>query len=211
VIEPIDPPEKISHAPPLERTGYDWYVSIMKWALPMISLALLLTILIWPLTNSREFSFLLSKTQLASSTERLRLEQPVYNGVDGRNRPFTIQAESAVQRTSKSPNVELRGIAARIQLEEGTASVTATAGRYDMESQLLRISGMIEVMGPRNYRLTTPGARVDLNTRQVAGADIKGTGPLGRFEARRFRTDLSSGIVVFDGGARLHIVPKKKG
>lgn len=207
---PVDSPES-SPVLAYGRTGYDLFVSVMKWLLPATAISLFLVILIWPLTNTREFSFLLSKTQLASSTERLRLEQPVYTGVDGRNRPFRIQAESAVQRTSRSPMVELKGIAARIELDDGPASVTATLGRYDMELQVLNISGMIEIMGPRNYRLTTPGARVDLSSRTVTGSQIEGTGPLGRFKAERFRTDLTSGVVVFDGGARLRVVPKAKG
>lgn len=193
------------------RTPFDVYVGLMKWLLPLVSLALLLLILIWPLANTREFSFLLSKTQLASSTERLRLEQPVYSGVDGRNRAFQIRADSAVQRTSQSPTVELKNISARIQLDDGPATVDASNGRYDMETQILNVSGTINVMGPRNYRIVTPGARVDLNRRTVTGVAVSGSGPVGRFVAQRFKTDLTSGIVVFDGGAKLHISPKGKG
>jgi lipopolysaccharide export system protein LptC len=185
---------------------YDWFVRLMKEALPAASIALMMTLIIWPLINTREFSFLIAKDTVAVSEERMRLEQPVYRGLDSRNRPFEITARRAVQKSSANPTVVLEGIAARITTQEGITQVTAAQGSYNLDTEKLRINGPVDFGTAEGYKLTAGDVEVDVPTRMVRSVTpVTGTGPLGRFSAQGFSVDINGEIARFTGGVKLRI------
>lgn len=193
----------------LPGSTYDRLVTVLKVVLPLAALAILLMIVIWPLTASQEFSFILSKDRVATSRERLRLDRAVYRGEDRRGQPFVITADRAVQRTSATPVVELRGIRAEIQTRDGPAKVVADAGRYDLEAERLKIDGPVHFTSAAGYALSTRDVTVDLPTRTaVSGDAVDGRLPLGTFRAGRLRADVNGRTVVLDRGARLRIVQR---
>lgn len=193
----------------LPGSAYDRLVTVLKVVLPLAALAILLMIVIWPLTASQEFSFILSKDRVATSRERLRLDRAVYRGEDRRGQPFVITADRAVQRTSATPVVELRGIRAEIETRDGPASVVADAGRYDLEAERLKVDGPVHFTSAAGYALSTRDVTVDLPTRTaVSGATVNGKLPLGTFRAGRLRADVNGRTVILDRGARLRIVQR---
>jgi lipopolysaccharide export system protein LptC len=190
--------------------GYDLFVKVMKEALPAMSLALLGTLVIWPLANTREFSFLVSKDRVESSAERMRMEQPVYRGTDSNGRAFEIKADRAVQRSSEDPTVELINIAARLDTADGQIAVTAAKGSFNLPSQQLTVSGPVDLGRTDGTRITTGDALVDLRSRTVRSlSPIGGTGPLGRFQADRFQVDLKGTSATLQGNVRMRITPSR--
>jgi lipopolysaccharide export system protein LptC len=186
---------------------HDWLVRILKIVLPAAIGVLLAYLLLSPLSEEREISFLLDKDKVDLARERLKVQSAQYRGMDNQGRPFTIDAARAVQATSAEPVVEISGMSARIQLDEGPATLRADRGRYDMETQKVDVLGPILFAAADGYRLDTRDVTIDLNRRSLAGErGVEGRMPLGRFSAGRMAVDLPGRRVVLTGRARLHIV-----
>lgn len=189
--------------------GYDRFVRLMRVLMPGASVALLLTLLVWPMVSGHEMSFVLSKDRVEVSPERLRMESPRYRGTDTRGRPFEITARRAVQRTSATPVVELEDVSARMDVANDVVHVTAGQGSYDLDQEQLKVQGPLVLKTERGYQLTTRNAVVDLATKTAYGSDgVEGNGPLGTFRAQSFRADIGAETVVFEGRTHMRITPR---
>ena len=186
---------------------HDHLIRVMKIVLPALVGMLLAYLLLSPLSKKAEISFLLDKNKVDVAGERLKVQAAQYRGLDNQGRPFTIDTASAVQATSSEPVVEIRGMAARIMLAEGQATLRAERGRYDMEKQTVDVAGPILFTAADGYRLETSDVALNLNDQTMASRrTVSGKMPLGSFTAGRMQVDLPNRKVVLTGRARLHIV-----
>lgn len=193
----------------LPGSSWDRAVRSLKRLLPLAAVALLLTCMIWPLTAKQEFSFILSRDSVEMAGERLRMERPMYRGEDSKGRNFSIIAEHAVQRTSNTPVVELSGIDARLEMDEGIATVTAPMGRYDLEAERLKVSGPVVFRRPDGFALETADVEVSLPTRKVTSIGrVAGRVPLGSFSADRLDADIETRVVSLSGGVKMRITQR---
>jgi lipopolysaccharide export system protein LptC len=185
---------------------HDLVVGVLKVALPCLIGVLLAYLALAPLQKGPEISFILDKRKVDVAKERMRVQSAQYRGQDDLGRLFTIDAASAVQANSQDPIVEITGMAARILLQSGPASIRADKGRYDMEAEKVDVIGPILFTAADGYRLQTRDVGVDLNTRSLASRGrVEGRMPLGRFSADRLNADLPQKQVVLTGNARLRI------
>jgi lipopolysaccharide export system protein LptC len=186
---------------------HDTLMRFLKLALPALIGMLLAYLALAPLRKGPEISFILDKTKVAVAEERMRVQSAKYQGQDNRGRPFTIDAASAVQATSRDPIVDITGMSAAIELPKGPATLEAQKGRYDMEAEKVDVIGPILFTAGDGYQLRTRDVGVDLNTRQLQSRGrVDGKMPLGSFSADRMTADLPSREVKLEGRARLHIV-----
>jgi lipopolysaccharide export system protein LptC len=186
---------------------HDFLVGVLKVALPATIGVLIAFLALAPLQKGKEISFILDKSKVDVTRERLRVETARYRGQDERGRPFTLDASSAVQVSAADPVVQLSGVEARILLEDGPASVQARQGRYDMDKEQVDVVGQILFSAADGYKLRTRDVAVNLNDRVMTSRGrVDGTMPLGRFSADRMMVDLPDRRVVLTGRARLHIV-----
>jgi lipopolysaccharide export system protein LptC len=187
---------------------HDRVVGIAAWLLPVLVGVLFAFLVMAPLTSGGDVSFVLDKNKVEVAKERLKIQAAQYRGQDGKGRPFTLDAGSAVQRSSAEPVVELNRLLAGIQLEDGPARLQAGSGRYDMDSEQVTIPGAVTFRAANGYALDTSDATVDLKTRRLASdGDVTGSARQGTFSADRLRADLEARTVTLDGHARLRIVP----
>jgi lipopolysaccharide export system protein LptC len=186
--------------------AHDLLIKLMKIALPATVGLLLAYLLLAPLGRKDEISFLLDKNKVETAGERLKVQAARYRGMDNKGRPFVIDTDTAVQATSSEPVVQIQGMAARINLNDGPALLSADRGRYDMDAQRVDVLGPILLTAADGYRLETKDVSVDLNSQTMTGRrQVQGTMPLGRFTAGRMDVDMPSRKVVLSGRARLHI------
>ena len=186
---------------------HDLVVRLLKILLPAGVGVLLAYLLLSPLSKKSEISFLLDKNKVDVAGERLKVQSAQYRGLDNQGRPFTIDADKALQATSAQPVVDIDGMAASIQLRDGPARIQASKGRYDMDAQQVDVLGPILITASDGYRLETRDVKVDLNSHKLASdRGVAGRMPLGRFTADEMQADLPSRKVVLSGRARLHIV-----
>jgi lipopolysaccharide export system protein LptC len=120
---------------------HDFFVGVLKVALPAMIGVLIAFLALAPLQKGREISFILDKSKVDVTRERLRVETARYRGQDERGRAFTLDAASAVQVSAEDPVVNLSDVQAKIQLEDGPASVQAREGRYDMDKEQVNVVG----------------------------------------------------------------------
>ena len=186
--------------------AHDWLMRLLKVVLPAGVGLLLAYLLLSPLSKEKEISFLLDKNKVDQARERLKTQAAEYRGLDDKGRAFTIQAAQAVQAKSSVPVVDIGGMAARIQLDDGPATITADKARYNMETQKVDVLGPILFTAADGYRLLTRDVNVDLRARTMRSrGSVEGRMPLGRFSADRMQASLKDRTVTLSGRARLHI------
>jgi lipopolysaccharide export system protein LptC len=186
---------------------HDRVIRFAKIALPSAVGVLIAFLALAPLDKNSEVSFILDKNKVENAPERMRVDVARYTGEDNGGRPFLIVAQSAIQRSSELPIVDIRGMMARLGLAEGPVTILANLAHYNIDEQMVRVAGPIRVNGPEGYRLDTSDVTVDLKQRQVTGSgQVQGRMKLGQFSAGRLQADLGTRTVVLDHGARLKIV-----
>jgi lipopolysaccharide export system protein LptC len=188
---------------------HDRLISLAHWLLPVLIGVLAAFLVMAPLTTAGDVSFVLDKNKVEVAKERLKIQRARYRGADAKGQPFTLNAGSAVQRSSAEPVVEINQLAAQLRLEDGPATLTAPTGRYDMETERVKVDGPIAFRGPNNYTLDTQDAVVDLKTRTLQSGDaVTGTVSQGTFSANRLDADLEARTVTLRGNARLRVNPR---
>jgi lipopolysaccharide export system protein LptC len=207
VSESADRARSVRHRWALPGSNRDLLIRIARIVLPIAILALLILLAVAPVTVGADISFVLSKDRVDVAQERMRVTEALYRGEDSKGQAFALRAASAVQATSRDPVVKLSDLSARIQMEDGPASIDAKSGRYDMTSEKVMIDGPVVFRSADGYALQTRDVTVNIRTRQVAsGGAVDGRMPLGTFSGGQMTADLGTRIVTLGGRARLHIV-----
>jgi lipopolysaccharide export system protein LptC len=185
---------------------HDWLMRLLKIALPAGVGLLLAYLLLSPLSKEKEISFLLDKNKVDTARERMKTQKAEYRGLDDKGRPFSIEAAQAVQAKSSDPVIDIGGMAARIELEDGPATITADKARYNMDTQKVDVLGPILFTAKDGYKLETRDVALDLNkNKAVSGGGVEGQMRLGRFTAGGMEVDLPQRRIVLTGRPRLHI------
>jgi lipopolysaccharide export system protein LptC len=178
-------------------SGHDRIVRWTKIALPCAVGVLIAILMLAPL----------DKKKVQSVPESMRVEAARYTGTDEKGRQFVMTANRAIQPSSNTPVVDIRGMLARLNLDQGPLLIAANRGRYNIDTQKVAIDGPVKVAGADGFTLKTSDVNVDLKQRQLASqGPAQGQMRLGQFRANHVRADLASHTVVLDGGARLKIV-----
>lgn len=188
--------------------AHDRMVRVLARWLPGAVGVVAAAMIVGPLFPRGEISFLLDRTKVAVTAERVRVANAMYRGVDNQNRPFTVTAGSATQISLRDPLVRMEDLAARIRLADGPAELTARGGTYDYDAEQVRVTGPVRFTAADGYRMTTSNVAIDLKARRVVGAGgVSGTIPAGTFSADRIIADLGERTVTLDGNARLRMAP----
>lgn len=191
--------------------SHDRLVQMLRRGLPAGIGLLGLFLILAPVTSPNgDVSFMLAKDSVSMARERLRVTAATYRGEDSKGRPFEITAGSAVQRSSQEPVVRLSNLIARLDLEEGPATLSANAGRYDMEREIVAVDGPLRFETADGYRVEANNVAVGLKSRKLESVSrVDGVLPLGSFSAGGIQADLKARTVTLKGRARLHIVQHK--
>ncbi|HEX8842493.1 MAG TPA: LPS export ABC transporter periplasmic protein LptC [Sphingomicrobium sp.] len=188
-------------------SAHDKLVRWSKVVLPSAVGVLIAILAVAPLDRRGDVSFILDKKKVENAPERMRVESARYVGADDKGQQFQISAQNAVQRSSETPIVDIRGMFAQLALERGPLMIAANEGRYNLDTQQVAIQGPIRVQGPDGYKLQTRDVTVNMKSRQLASkGPVAGQMRLGQFQAGQLHADLGERKVVLDGGARLKIV-----
>jgi lipopolysaccharide export system protein LptC len=180
---------------------------LARW-LPLAVGVLLGVMVITPLAPRGEVSFLLDRNKVAMTEQRLTLAGATYRGEDDLGRAFSVSAGSAIQHSAHQPVVELHELVARLQMNDGPASVSAQRGDYDIRTERMVVSGPVRFNIGSGYRLDAGGVAIDLKSRQASGdGGISGAIPAGTFSADRVSADLGARVLRLEGHARLRMVP----
>lgn len=191
-------------------SSHDRIVAVSRFSLPVLIGVLSAFMVFMPLQGGGDVSFLLDKNKVEVASERLRIQSAMYRGADRLGRPFSISADSAVQKSSAEPVVQLSGLAAQIELADGPAVLRAGHGRYDLRREEVEIDSDVRFTAADGYKLTASSAVIDLKSRELRSDQrVNGTLPQGVFSADRMSADLDRRIVRLDGNTHLRIAPRR--
>lgn len=187
---------------------HDRVIHTLAVALPAAIGAIAALMVFTPLSPRGEVSFLLDRNKVDVVEDRLRVESAMYRGRDSQDRPFSLTAGQAVQRSAENPVVAMRDLIARILLNQGPAVLSANQGAWDMDEQKVSVFGPLVFVAADGYRLTTSDVDVDLQEQKlVSRGRVEGSVPAGTFSADRIVTDLQDRTVTLEGNARLRMTP----
>lgn len=193
------------------RRGYSRFVSLAKLVLPTAAVALIAAVLVWPQLQSRDGGFSLGFADLRiGDAERLRMVNPRYTGLDQNNLPYEVTAEAANQDSPKADDIGLEKPKADMILSDGTwIAIEAPLGNYGQKSQMLDLSGGVNLFHDSGYEFTSPTARIDLEKGIAEGKErIVGHGPFGEAEGEGFQLLDKGKTIVFTGKSKLLLYPE---
>ncbi len=198
--------------------NYSRFVNMMKFLLPIIALALISLIFLWPNLNSDNLKFKLGFSALKLDIlNQPSLINPRYYSADSSNQNFSITAD-LVKRQKKIINGEnteilkLDGPKADIMMNDGTWLVlTAEKGVFAKNEQKLNLEGNVNLFHDTGFEFRTSKAQFDLENGTAMGANnIEGQGPFGHLRGEGFRLLNKGQVFYVTGKSSLVIYPKMK-
>ena len=176
---------------------------LTKMLLPVVALALLATIALWPEINRAKEHAILGFRSMTGEIDGARLTNARYRGVDETNRPYTITADIARQETSE--RVELTSPAADVTERDGSwMMVKARHGTYMQRLDQLDLQNDVVLYRDDGLTMETASAAIDLrNGAAASGVTVHAEGPFGTLDAEGFMLVDKGAAIQFAGPARL--------
>jgi lipopolysaccharide export system protein LptC len=178
----------------------------LKRLLPIIGVALLALVTIWPrlvpLLDSVRFGFPVIDLREA---HELRMLNPRYAGVDRFNRPYVVTSAVGRQAPDREDLMSLERPRAEMTMHNGAlVVVTAATAMYQSQAQLLDLFGDVNLVHENGTRFVTNTAHVDVAADTAVGNDpVMGHGPSGDIAAQGFRVVDQGNTIVFTGRSYL--------
>ena len=170
--------------------GYGRFVGFMKLLLSTVAVVLIAMVIAWPQLNEQDGRFRISPVKISpEDAENYRMLNARYTGVDDKNRPYAITADSADRKSADSKIIKLNTPKADILLSsQSWIALTAANGIYDQESQILELVGEVNLFHDSGYEFHTTNAVLDLMAGDAMGLEqVSGQGPFGHLKAAGFR------------------------
>ncbi len=188
--------------------SHDRLIHFLARALPIGIGIVAALMVITPLSPRGEVSFLLDRNKVAMISERLSVDNAMYRGRDDKGRPFSLTAGEAVQRSSDEGIVRMQDLIAQLLLDDGPARLTADAGAYAINDEVVDVVGPVRMIAADGYQLEATGVSVNLESRTMSGDEgVSGSVPAGTFSANAISADLSARTITLIGNAQLSMVP----
>jgi lipopolysaccharide export system protein LptC len=186
----------------LQENRYSRRVALLKRVLPVVGLALLLLITLWPrlapLWERIRLNF--AAIDLRDARE-LRMLNPRYAGTDRLDRPYLVTAASGRQIPNRQDLMSLEAPRADMKTHGGAdVVITSKTGVYQSQVQLLDLFGEVNLVHENGTRFITNSARLDIAHNAAHGDDpIEGHGPSGDISAQGFRVFDKGDTILFTG------------
>ncbi|HEY0835660.1 MAG TPA: LPS export ABC transporter periplasmic protein LptC [Azospirillum sp.] len=172
---------------------YSRFVSLMKFALPALALALLALVAAWPSLTEPP------KPKIVADKGQLEMIKPRYFSADEQNQPYSLVAVRAEQSADQPGIVLLDQPEAEMTERAGTwVTMRSDFGWYDQNTGILKMRGAVHVMRDDGNEFTTDEAFADVRN-GTAWGDVKvaGQGPQGEINAQGFRMTDRGKVVQF--------------
>lgn len=179
-------------------------VRVAKYVLPVGALALLSSIALWPeLTRTIENGRVTWHRLTAVNTSSGQMLRPRYHGLDGRNRPYTVSADTAERA---GPNrINMAAPVGDVTLQNGTwLLLRAKKGVFLQHSNEMDLADSVTLYRQDGTIMTSAVATMNLK-QGAATSDVftHAEGPFGTLDAQGFTLVDKGSVVQFHGPAKL--------
>ncbi|MGB0631732.1 MAG: LPS export ABC transporter periplasmic protein LptC [Alphaproteobacteria bacterium] len=195
---------------PRFRSRYSRFVTLMKYALPVVAGSVLLLVVVWPELKPRPERFAVGISDLKVNIEGgQRVVNARFTGVDSENRPFSVTADAVVQEADGDAGVRLTQPKADVTLASNSwVAIAAPKGTFWRKQEVLSLVGGVDLFHDDGYEFQTEEARIDFRNGAASGdSPVKGQGPFGTVNAEGFRIVDNGDRIIFKGKSRLVIFP----
>jgi lipopolysaccharide export system protein LptC len=144
---------------------------------------------------------------LTISGTKITMELPRIAGYTKDARAYELSAQSADQDLLSPDNVELKGIAAKVALQnDGTVEMKAVRGLYNSKAEQLRLKDAIELKSSSGYAARLSDAKIDMRSGQIVSEEPVQVLLLnGVLNAQHLEVSESGGLVRFSGGVTMTV------
>ncbi len=143
--------------------------------------------------------------QIGLSGKKITMELPRLSGFTRDARPYELSARSADQDLARPEAVELKGISAKVELQDrSTVQMIAPTGLYNTKAGVVTLGEDVRLKSSTGYEATLSSAVIDMHTGHIASerrVDVKLLN--GTLNASRFEVVDSGEIIRFDGGVEM--------
>ncbi|SET62716.1 LPS export ABC transporter periplasmic protein LptC [Oceanicella actignis] len=169
--------------------GRSRMVRRLKIALPLMALALLSALFLWPRARGPVSGLRYSTADLARLGQGMAVESPSFTGRTEQGEPFVVRAAVARPDAPDPAEVALERVEASLERRDGAqVTLSAAQGRIGVHEQTLALEGGVVLRSSDGYEVTAPSLSADLRGRSVsAPGPVRAVGPAGAIEAGAFR------------------------
>lgn len=189
---------------------YTRYVLLGKNFLWILS-AGIITLVIWIASNNNaDNGGRMVFTNVPKSAELDSIMQkPRYQGVDVHNRPYTVEADSALQQDKDT--VVLDNVSAdMINDNNSWVALKSGSGILNTATKQMELLKGVEVFYEGGYQFRTDHAHVDIAKGTVTGdSNIEGNGVAGTIQSKRFSIEERGNIINFNDSVRMLLYQNK--
>lgn len=180
-------------------------VNLLKFALPAAALLLLVALALAPSWNSGpDANRVTYHVTQGAAAQGSRMQGATYHGRDQQGQPYTVTADSAVQKDSN--NVLLTAPQGDITLKSGAwLSLKSKSGNYHQQDDKLDLDGGVTLYRNDGTVVTTDSSKIDLRGGTATStAPVQVNGPFGTLNAQNGFTLSGRGTqITFHGPATL--------
>jgi len=186
-------------------------IRLLKKIIPALTVIALVTLVLWPVINSKEGSFTLAIDRLEERDENAKLIKPRYVGIDKHNHPVNISAETAFRKNNDDKDYYLKNLFADLKMSDGTGiEIHATSGMFDADLQEITLDGTVKIATENNLNLMTDHAVFLINEKISTGNNgITGSTAFGTIRADMFHVNVDQEIIRLKGNVEMHFDPEQ--
>lgn len=185
---------------------YTRFVSLSKRFLWLL-VAGVISLLLWigSDSSSEKNARLVFSNMAKSAVMQNIMANPHYQGVDAKNRPYTVVADKATQLDKDT--VSLDNIRADIALEKDVwVAVNAGSGILNIVTKQLELNDGVDVFYDKGYELRTRHVKIDIAKGNAYGEDeVEGQGPMGTLKAKGFTATDHGNTIRFNDSVRIKL------
>lgn len=192
--------------------SYSFFVRSLRLLLPIIALGLVAVVMIWP-DMEKTVTPVKREEIIPETTGRNELINPRFESKDKDMHSYIITATRAVQSLENQDIVMLEKPAATIALDDLTnIDAKAERGTYQQETQSLALDGRVVVSHSHGYTLKSESLNMSMKERRAwTDMPVRIDGPSGNIEAQSMKTDDTTGVLTFNGPAKMTLKESIRG
>lgn len=183
----------------------------LKKMVPILTLIVLLSVILYPILATRENSFTLAIDKLPQRDEKAKLIKPSYVDIDSNNNPVNISAATATREENKDTNYFFTDLIAEMSLPTGEdIEVHANRGSLNTTTQVMDLGGEITIASETGFSIRSTQATFLIADKIAMGTNgVSGIAPFGNFSANNFNTNVEKEIITLEGNVRINFDPNK--
>lgn len=199
--------------PTVETTGrHSRLVSALKITLGVLAAAMLALLISFPMLHSGKDGFRISFSgeKRIQEPQPPRMNNPRFQGTDGKGQPFTIAADYAMQESPKE--LMLHKMEGDIMLQSGSwVAIRAEKALLNIDDGKTALHNNVELFHDAGYNLRTESVQIDLKQGLARSqTELVMQGPLGTVYATGFIMGEKGDSLTLLGPVQLVIYPPKE-